>query len=173
MCEQCLTNPVFFGEPIPGFILARARRQGNDWNIGDWGLIECNDPSIYFSNTPTPNPCWGMTDDEEEAWSESVDKTSPEYIRWRTWPGAFSERFEDCGPNLGYRLIKAAIQKGYDPDNDGFFGYWFFDYLGEYLKTAVADPDDEVCFPERDKLFPIDLSIGCDPLPNEPDLKGY
>ena len=172
MCEQCLTNPVYFGEPIPGFILARARRQGNDWNIGDWGLIECNDPSFTWSMTPTPNPCWGMTDDEEDEWENAADKNSIEYKRWFGWPREFVEQFENCGPNTGYDLVAAAMQVGYDRKKDGTFAYWLFDYLAEYLKTAIADPDDEPCFPERDKIFPIDLTIGRDPLPNEPILKG-
>lgn len=173
MCEQCLTNAVWFGQPIPGFSLARARRQGNDWNIGDWGLIECNDPSITWSVTPTPSPTWGMTDDEEDAWYDNTDRNSEEWKRGTSFPYAFSQHFEDCGPNLGYRLIKGAIEVGYDPEKHGQFTSWFFDYLGEYLKTATAEPDDDVIFPERDKLFPIDLSIGRDPLPTEPELNSF
>ena len=40
MCEQCLTWPVSFGEPLEGYFLMRARRDGNDWKKGEWGYIE-------------------------------------------------------------------------------------------------------------------------------------
>ena len=30
MCEQCLVNPLYFGEVLPGWYLIRARRDGND-----------------------------------------------------------------------------------------------------------------------------------------------
>lgn len=170
MCEQCLTSPIYFGEPIPGFVLARARQQGNDWNIGEWGLIECNDPAITWTITPTPSPVWGMTDEEEDAWFEATDENSPEYKRAMAFPYAFSKHFEDCGPNLGYWLIKAAIEKGYNPDKDGQFTSWFFDYLGEYLVTAIEDIDEDDPFPNREADFPIDRSIGRNPIPGEPAL---
>lgn len=170
MCEQCLTNPIYFGEPLEGFILARARRQGNDWNIGDWGLIECNDPSYTWSYTPTPNPCWGMTSDEEDAWAEAQDPDSPEYKRWNTIPGKFAKQFDDCGPMGGYELIKAAIDKGYDRKIHGHFQYWLFDYLAEYLKTATPEPDDVNCFPTRDELYPMDTTITGDVHSMEPPM---
>lgn len=170
MCEQCLTSPIYFGNPIPGFTLARARRQGNDWNIGEWGLIECNDPCIRWKITPTPSPLWGMTDDQEDDWYANVDRNTPEWHRGSKFPSAFSKQFEDCGPDLGYRLINAAIQVGYDREKHGQFASWFFDYLGDYLITAIEDPDDDNPFPHRDEMFPIDPSIGRNPLPNEPEM---
>lgn len=53
MCDQCLVNPIYFGQPLVGFTLARARRDGcEDWKKGEWGLIEVNDPTYYNSKIP-------------------------------------------------------------------------------------------------------------------------
>lgn len=56
MCTQCLVNPFYYGEIAPGWFLIRARREENNdkdsMKIGDWGLVECNDPSIVFKTTP-------------------------------------------------------------------------------------------------------------------------
>jgi len=35
-----------------------------------------------------------------------------------------------------YRLVNAAIVKGYNPLVDGQFGTWLTDYLAKYLETA-------------------------------------
>jgi hypothetical protein len=163
MCEQCLTNPISFGEPMPGFFLKRARRDGNDWKQGEWGLIECNDPSYRWCTTPTPDSTWGMTDDEEEAWFENADKSSPEYRRaievLSDSENDFYAAFKVCSPLSGYDLVKAAIEVGYDPERSGSFQYWFFDYLGEWLKTAEITEDGDA-FPEREEYAPSDLTIG-------------
>ena len=47
MCEQCLVNPLYFGEVLPGWYLIRARRDGDIMKVGDWGMIQCNDPTIH------------------------------------------------------------------------------------------------------------------------------
>lgn len=170
MCEQCLTWPVSFGQPLPGFTLMRARRDGNDWLKGEWGLVQCNDPSFQWKTTPTPSPTWGMTDDEEDAYIESIEKDSPEYQRalYSRHLGDFADEFSSMPAMTGYKLIKGAMDKGYDPKVHGFFSEWFFDYLGEWLKTAeMVDEGDP--FPERESFAPVDLTIGRDPIPGEND----
>ncbi len=52
MCLQCLTHPWYYGEIAPGFTLARSTKENSDWGVGEWGLIECNDPSVVFKHTP-------------------------------------------------------------------------------------------------------------------------
>ena len=143
----------------------RARRDGNDWMKGEWGLIKCNDPTFRWTLTPTPNPTWGMTEEEEEAWDANVEKGSPEENR-SMWPmfspdeyDAFTSGFFECGANTGYDLITAAMKVGYNPDDGPLFPYWFFDYLGEWLKTAeIVEEGDP--FPNREEFAPSDLTIG-------------
>lgn len=147
MCEQCLTNAISFGEVLPGYFLMRARRNGIDWKQGEWGLVEANDPTFTWVSTPTTANC--------------DDVIGP--------PDDFYEAF-DCTPREGYALTMAAIQKGYDPKETSFQN-WFFKYLERYLATAeIIDQDDPDQFPDREKTYPTDYSIGKDPLPNEEEM---
>lgn len=168
MCEQCLTWPVSFGSPLPGYTLMRARRNGNDWLQGEWGLVECNDPTYIWKATPTPNPVFGMTDEEEEAFLQSIPEDSKEYKRANAYcaPDDFESAIWNS-PLHGYRLVSAAIKRGYDP-KDYNFARWLFDYLGEWLKTAPME-DEGDAFPSRESFAPVDLTIGRDPIEGEPE----
>ena len=69
--------------------------------------------------------------------------------------------FSSCTANEGYDLIKGAMERGYDPDDGPIFAYWFFNYLGEYLKTAEMVEEGDP-FPNREEFAPSDLTIGRD-----------
>lgn len=168
MCEQCLTWPVSFGQPLPGYTLMRARRDGNEWMKGEWALIECNDPTFRWKTTPTPNPAYGMDALEEAAFLERLEPGSEEYARVEMWfpPDAFVEGITTGTVVDSYKLVKAAIEKGYDIEEDGNFYSWFFDYLGEWIKNAeMVDEGD--AFPKREEFAPVDLTIGKDPIEGE------
>lgn len=165
MCDQCLTWPVSFGSPLPGYTLMRARRDGCDWKRGEWGLIECNDPTFRWKSTPTPNPTFGMTDEQENDFFETYEKGTPEYARASLRaPEDFREAVYGF-PLEGFRLVTAAVERGYNPENAGFES-WLFDYLGEWLKTAPME-DEGDAFPNRESFAPVDLTIGRDPIENE------
>ena len=166
MCEQCLTWPVSFGQPLEGYTLMRARRDGNDWTKGEWGLVECNDPTYTWKKTPTPSPLWGMTDEQEEEYFRNRDDNDPAHDRSiGLGMGDFAEALVDS-PYEGYRLVLAGIKAGYNKKQHGYFTSWLFDYLGEYLKTAeMVDEGD--AFPDRESFAPVDLTIGRDPIPGE------
>lgn len=146
----------------------RARRDGNEWMKGEWGLVECNDPTYIWKKTPTPSPTWGMTDEEEEAFFDQLDDNDRLYDRSiGLIQGDFIGAFQGS-PQDGYNLVKAGITRGYDPDKHGQFEIWFFDYLGEWLKTApMVDEGDP--FPKREAFSPVDLTIGRNPISGEDD----
>ena len=134
MCEQCNTEAAFFGEPIPGWYLMRATKDGIKWKSGEWGLVFRNDPDLYWTSTPTPSALFNIQDeDEQEAWLQA-NKGTPEYVRvWMEVPHDFATAFM-MEPGLGYDLVTAAMKRGYDPETSGDFTTWFFDLLGEHLK---------------------------------------
>jgi hypothetical protein len=157
MCEQCNADAVSFGEPIPGWFLMRARRDGIEWKQGDWGLVQSNDPSVTWTTTPTPSGLFGIEDEaEQEAWFEA-NRDTPAYARvWQDVPTDFQEAFR-VTPDLGYDLVTAAKEKGYDPETSGFFVDWFFDLLGEHLKDAPMTEASPGALPERG---PTNATIG-------------
>jgi hypothetical protein len=164
MCEQCLTNPISFGDPLEGWVLMRARRDGNDWMKGEWALIECNDPTFRWTMTPVPSPTFGITEAEEDAWFEAHPEEEDTHLDKLISEGFykdFEKHFENGSLMDGYNLISAAIKKGYDKKRHGDFKWWLFDYLGEYLKTAEMVEEGDP-FPQREEFAPSDLTIGKD-----------
>ena len=170
MCQQCLSLPVYFGEPLPGWTLARARAHDEDWPIGWWGLLRINDPDFIWELTPTPSPTWGMSDDEEEKYWEraewgGVPQSDADRVNWYDWPAgeAFREAFASARPETGYALIAAAITVGF-PYDEMSFAPWLLDYLGQYLLTAEMEIDTESDIYAREHNKWVDHSIGRDPL---------
>lgn len=137
----------------------RARRDGHTWKKGEWGLIVSDDPSYTWTSTPSDCPTFGMTDDEMESWFDDPARTDAENKRASgILPNDFNEAFNG-NPVSGYMLVKAAMERGYDPEESGYFANWFYDYIGRYLVTANMTEEGD-CFPEREREHPSDLTIG-------------
>ena len=133
MCEQCLVNPVYFGEVLPGYNLARARRDGNDWKKGEWGLIECNDPTYRWTSVPKETE-WYM--DIPDDFIEGITANQPAFFT--------------------YKLVKTAIEAGYTEDEN--FELWLFNHIAKFLETAEGTTDEDP-FPSREEFAPTDYSI--------------
>lgn len=115
MCEQCLADmQLIASDVLPGFALYRATKDGGRLKSGDFGLVECNDPSFIFSVVPEREP-----DEESKAW-----------IEWAEKANAFDDQLLDCTPNFKsvYRLVRGCYESGYK-DEDGHLGMWLFNYL--------------------------------------------
>ncbi|NMO01385.1 hypothetical protein HH308_09175 [Gordonia sp. TBRC 11910] len=117
-----------------------------DWPMGFWGLIEGrDDPTFIWELTPTPSPTWAMTEEQEQAWwdaeTTSTEDKAREFFFDEPLGEQYREVFARTTIRVGYRLSVAAMQRGYDPDLA--WDLWFFDYLGEYLRTAPAQFDEE------------------------------
>lgn len=136
MCLQCLVNPISFGEPLPGFFLMRARRNNDAWGKGDWALVECNDPTFIWKDTPIRI---------KEFWDV---------------PDRFYNSF-DADPMTGYRLVQASVVKGYDVKTP--FIPWLFNYLANWIEAATITEQGDP-FPHLEEISPSDLTIGKDPM---------
>ena len=133
MCEQCLVNPVYFGEVLPGYNLARARRDGNDWKKGEWGLIKCNDPTYRWMSVPKKDTNYVDIPDD---FIDGLTMNQPLFY--------------------GYELVKASLEAGYDGEEN--FEMWLFDHIAKYLETAEGTTDEDP-FPSREEFAPTDYSI--------------
>lgn len=127
MCLQCVTKAVSYGEVFPGFHLMKAMNtdypDNPTWKEGQWGLVECNDPSIYFTKPFMKDVPEDDSNDVFLNFLETGQETDQDIL-------AVND------PRIAYRLIAGAITKGYDPKEDGMFGCWLTDYLAKYLETA-------------------------------------
>lgn len=146
MCEQCLTNPISFGEIIPGFFLMRARRDGYDWKKGEWGLVEANDPTFIFRITPQIN--------------DDVDPI--DLIEFRN-------EFYGCYPDTGYAFCNACKDAGWDSQKMNVYD-WFYNHIAQYIVNTpykvVGDP-----FPNSENTNPSDLTITNQPYQFEDENK--
>lgn len=141
MCEQCMINPHYFGQPIPGYTLIRARRASRETQLGQYGLVQCNDPTFTFSFNFHLMP-------ETREWDEQVAGL------WKQF---------DCHPVTGFELITACIQAGYNVPDSGPFVDWFTATIREWLVTHAPEVDEDP-FPFLDKEQPIDYSEWVAPL---------
>lgn len=147
MCERCLINPLCFGQVLPGFYLSKARRESSETKLGQWVLIQTNDPVFTF----TFNFHAGTS---SVAWDDDVDAL---------WAQLSSH------PHDGWKLVDAAIQCGYDP-HDNFIN-WFALHVRQWL--VITEPelfntdDDPDPFPYLDESQPHDYSPWTKPLPEQ------
>jgi hypothetical protein len=139
MCEQCLVNPLFYGEVLPGWFLIRARRESSSMKVGDWGLLRCNDPDFIWSSHPVLDL---SSDDEEENLSIPEDD--------------FTSAFR-CDPNTGYALVKAAEQSGYHPEEGGLL-YWLWEYLAKFIENTNPSTEEDP-FPHLDHTQAHDYAL--------------
>lgn len=139
MCEQCNTDAMNYGELMPGWFLMKAQKDGVRWKAGEWALIRASDPVATWTSTPTPNPAFGLDEAAEDALYEQ-HKGTPigDRIVEVQLPADFASAFSSFHPNLGYRLVAGAMERGYDRATCGSVDWWLYDYIGEWLETAVA-----------------------------------
>lgn len=132
MCAQCVTKAVSYGECLPGFHLMKAAKTDypdhpnmQQWVEGQYGLVECNDPTFYLSNPP-------LKEADTDAFWDAGRETDEDIC-------ASNDVRAIC------RLVEAAKTKGYNPKEDGIFGFWLTNYLAIFLETAtpIEDTDSE------------------------------
>lgn len=126
MCEQCVVNPLYFGQPIPGYTLILARREGNDMPLGSWGLVECNDPTFTFTFDFNLQP-------DTDGWTDAL---------WKVW------RDFNVHPTAGYDLVTACMSIGYSKGD--IFIEWLMLHLRSWLIKTQPEVDADP-FPRLDQ----------------------
>jgi hypothetical protein len=153
MCLQCLTNPLFFGEVLPGWSLFRARREApGEMEVGDWGLVRMDDPDIIFKTMPMLDPLEGLdTEDYNEDIKQLVREYEDRVERF------YFETF--CPMRIGYLLIEAAKKVGFDEEGDLFFHAWLFDHIAKHIEKTEPFIERDP-YPESDNERKHDYSLG-------------
>lgn len=146
MCELCCAATEDWEDrPLPGFYLCRATKDGQWMKSGEWGLGIINDPIFSWVSVPMKDPSFGMTDEEQDAeWTPEMNAAFDE----------FHDRLEEfrrdmvMSPEIGYKLVQAAMTVGYNPETSARFELWLFHYLAVWLETHTKHLYTEV--PEND-----------------------
>ena len=124
MCEQCLVNPIEYGEVLPGWFLIRATKDGMLMNAGEFGLVQTNSPAFTFSQVPEVEDA-SISDGHE--------------LLWFAKAGVFeSELMKDASFDEVCLLGKACYDAGYTTDS-GFMYMWLFNHLGEIINKMERD----------------------------------
>ena len=142
MCEQCLINPLYYGEVVRGLFLIRARRESDATAVGQWGLVQVNNPDFVWTTTPV-----ALGEDEE-------------------LPQDFVDALE------GFMMFDSAcsylipmLEAGFSPKTEEgqlFLGSqaseWLWNRIAEHIKTATptSDPDP---FPHLDDVRKHDYTL--------------
>lgn len=116
MCEQCICDPEYFGEPLPGWYLMRARKDGDLLEIGDWALVQCNDPDVYWTGTPEIDP---------NSYSDDGDVVYPS--------DSFLDALYSQHVSVGYNLVNSALTVGYSHGRMSFC-HWLWQHLAEHIR---------------------------------------
>lgn len=160
MCEQCVVNPYYWYDVLPGWTLIRARRQSDDsMEVGDFGLVRMNDPSMVWTSTPKEPLFWSDSAEERDNLFDTVDLPK-DY--WQRVPEDFMEGFLSLSLMEAYQLVDAAFEKGYDKEFDGGrIEDWLWDYFGHVIHT-VKPTVEEDGLPALDANTPHDYNYRWD-----------
>ena len=143
MCLQCCVEAEYIHPKkrriLPGFSLMIATkeyakegtpREEQEWPLGAYGLVECNDPTFVLDCPIVRDPHEGMSDDELEG-LDSNQFMQDEKPYWEAINKMEIGLYADV--LAGYRLIKAARKVGYKQDIDGRFACWLMKRIADYL----------------------------------------
>lgn len=132
MCTQCVVNPIYYGEIAPGWFLMRARKDegGTEgMRVGEWGLVECNDPTIVFDVTPV------VYDNPDQTW-EAYGKF---YYNFMFAPSV-GHKFYTA---MGQVKIPFRVKRQWVKNSVYGFEQQFYFYLADFIKTATLDYDGD------------------------------
>ncbi|CAB5514277.1 hypothetical protein LMG26857_03335 [Achromobacter anxifer] len=129
MCMQCSAEAVTLKQNvIPGFSIMIGRKEISGWPKDWYALVECNDPLFVFEGPLVRDPTIGLTEDKLDAML-SYPEGYDEYEAGAKRLGhALTMRAE-----AGYRLVRACMEKGYNPNESGHLQFWLLNYLAEQV----------------------------------------
>lgn len=161
MCEQCNVNPLYFGEPLPGWYLIRARRDGIVMKKGQWGLLQCNNPDFIWDTTPTQDPLFGITDEDEE---ERRFNTLTDEEKEAAIKGPPQDLLNALKSDVmtGYELVKACMEMGYEQKVHGYVASFLNHILAVHIAKTDPTVDDTPTLPHLEEYNPTDYTIGKD-----------
>jgi len=146
MCEQCCAQADGWGEFLSGWFLCRANKDGHEMSVGDWGLVECNDPTFIFRTTPVLDPLSGLSDDEINSipMDSPISRQNDLFIDTSQKIGSeMAETYSSDVLDDDYswalfdaylRLYEAMKLEGYNREKDGSPNAWLCNHIAKFLE---------------------------------------
>jgi hypothetical protein len=139
MCETCLGKCDNYGEIFPGWWLVRATVDSSiRLEADDWGLVQCNDPTFIFEQTPIKNPCYGLLDNELD--DPDLDEPHKNFLKVAHSIAAdmhesldYSRDFPTLPLSAYGKLYVSCVEAGYKRKEHGSLLYWLCHYIATYL----------------------------------------
>lgn len=123
MCEQCCAKAIRLGS-LGKLGFYEATKDGHTMKKGDFGLVETNDPTFYFSKVPRPEP--PEESDDFDPWFDDAMIFAIELLNMANVFDVYQF----------YNLVDEGIKQGYQKEEHGKFELWLFNYLGKQLDNA-------------------------------------
>jgi hypothetical protein len=133
MCEQCSAEVDDYGHPLDGWMLCQATRDA-DMKKGQWGLVECNDPTYVWTQKPMIDPLMGAITDDD--WAKVTDIQMAESEIFEDAVALFSEELV-ADIESAHHLFESGLKAGYKKEH-GRFESWLFNHLAQWL---LAHPE--------------------------------
>lgn len=137
---NCYGNEENYGEVLPGWYLVRLVNKVDtpyflyhdvdrthfytEMKEGSWGLTQENDPDIVFNIDPFSEIEEGASDLEWDIYINKLHHYESRLI---------------SNVEVGFNLVQAAIQAGFDLEEGGF-AVWLADKLYHYLESIKYKP---------------------------------
>ena len=131
MCEQCLVNPLYYGQVFGNWSLIRARRKGIDMEVGDWGLLKVNDPSFIWKTTPTIDAEYPSDDFYDAFWMQPFD---------------------------GKSFAEECVSAGFEGTNDYDLHDWLWKKIAEHISNTTPETSEDP-FPHLDALVETNYEL--------------
>jgi hypothetical protein len=126
MCQQCTTEATAFKKrPFKGWFLVQATKDDVDSDgygpeAGCWGIGVINNPAVWFDGTPAPDPTYGMTDEQEEAYYKNMTPEQKEAdSKFNDFFLGIEEALESMYAITGHSLVEACIASGWQKEKGG------------------------------------------------------
>jgi len=131
MCEQCCAATITWPNVLPGWHLVRARRDGHEMKVRQWGLLRCNNPEFIWSTTPEKD-------------GDSFNDLAKDQADHYKFIAAFNKFQEEFGGTLSSSKALGDAIKEQDPYQEGSLEYWLFNHLGKFIRENKPEIDNDV-----------------------------
>lgn len=115
---------------LAGFSLYVRNKEAEFWPKNWFGLVEHGVPLFVFEGPLLRDPTSGLTEDDLTVMPEYPDG----YDEYESAAIRLGHAMR-LAPDVGYRLVRACMARGYNPRVSGSLSFWLLNFLAEQLES--------------------------------------